>query len=289
MISYLPLLLVVITVPLYAAFTGRMNMTYSMEKGPSFQSICGRNVLMPVNAYQHKLVSRFGNAGGNCFATLMIGMTSKLTCKICVSLEGGTHLIQQDDFLNITFTGEEENILLTYGNSSFNETCFHGRRLDILVVEDEGYARTYNIDKPPHYSFNFALKPECSEEPICKSVLATVPINATSTIMTMTYCDTKDGVIVALSVTVAVLSFVVVVLLVVNFYFYCNREQQVCKSKSKNQQKTLETKETSSDDNNKTETNEASVVSCNKEDELANLMEVEESKHTADNKDKGNK
>lgn len=51
----------------------------------------------------------------------------------------------------------------------------------------------------------------------------------------------------------------------------------------------LLTEETSSDDNNKTETNEASVVSFNKEDELANLMEVEESKHTADNKDKGNK
>lgn len=84
-----------------------------MEKGPSFQSICGRNVLLPVNGYQHKLVSK-GNAGGNCFATLMLGLTSKLTCKICVNLEGRTNWILDDDIMNISFTGEAKNVRLTF-------------------------------------------------------------------------------------------------------------------------------------------------------------------------------
>lgn len=205
MIIYLPLLLVLITVPLYAAFTAPMNMTYSMEKGQSFQSICGRNVLMPVNGYKHKLVSMFGNAGGNCFATLMLGLTSKLTCKICVNLEGRTNWILDDDIMNISFTGEAKNILLKYGHANLTETCFHGRRLDILVVEDEGYARTYNREKPPHYSFNFALKPECSKEPIpiCKCP------------------NTMDGDIKGLSIGILVVLFIfllLAVLLVVDCY-----------------------------------------------------------------------
>lgn len=84
-----------------------------MEKGPSFQSICGRNVLLPVNGYQHKLVSK-GNAGGNCFSTLVVGLTSKLTCKICVDLEEQANWNLRADIMNITFTGEAENVRLTY-------------------------------------------------------------------------------------------------------------------------------------------------------------------------------
>lgn len=85
----------------------------SMEKGPSNQSICGRNVLLPVNGYNHELVS-MGGAGGNCFATLMIGQTSKLTCKICVILEEETKFTPVGGVMNITFTGEAESVSLTF-------------------------------------------------------------------------------------------------------------------------------------------------------------------------------
>lgn len=85
----------------------------SMEKGPSFQSICGRNVLLPVNGYNHELVSK-GDAGGNCFATLVIGQTCKLTCKICVILEEETKLNLVADVMTITFTGEAESVSLTF-------------------------------------------------------------------------------------------------------------------------------------------------------------------------------
>lgn len=91
-----------------------MTLLDSMEKEPSFKSICGRNVLVPVNGYHHKLVSKSGNAGGICFATLMLGLTTKLTCKICVRIEGGTHFILDDDIMNITFTSETEKVSLTY-------------------------------------------------------------------------------------------------------------------------------------------------------------------------------
>lgn len=43
-------------------------------------------------------------------------------------------------------------------------------RFDILVVEDEGYARKWTNGEGPgnHHSFKFALNSKCSEEPICK-------------------------------------------------------------------------------------------------------------------------
>lgn len=87
-------------------------LTDSMDKEPSFQSICGRNVLLPVNGYNHELVS-MGGAGGTCFATLMIGQTSKFTCKICVILEENTKFTPIGDVMNITFTGEAESVSLT--------------------------------------------------------------------------------------------------------------------------------------------------------------------------------
>lgn len=83
-----------------------------MEIWPSFQNICGRNVLLPVNGYNHELVSK-GHAGGNCFVTLVIGQTSKLTCKICVILEE-KKLNLSADVMNITFTGEAESVSLTF-------------------------------------------------------------------------------------------------------------------------------------------------------------------------------
>lgn len=76
-------------------------------------------------------------------------------------------------------------MLLKVGQVKFTETCFEGTRLDILVVEDEGYARTYNREKPPHYSFNFALKPECSKEPI--------PICKCTSFILYKYCSFRDG------------------------------------------------------------------------------------------------
>lgn len=85
----------------------------SMEKEPSFQSICGRNVMLPVNGYNHELVSK-GDAGGNCFATLVIGQTYKLTCKLCVILEEERKLNLVADVMNITFTGEAESVSLTF-------------------------------------------------------------------------------------------------------------------------------------------------------------------------------
>lgn len=54
---------------------------------------------------------------------------------------------------------------MKYGHANFTETCFHGRRLDILVAEDERYTRSKTKnDSKSHYSFNFILKPECSGE-----------------------------------------------------------------------------------------------------------------------------
>lgn len=81
----------------------------SMGKEPSLQSICGCNVLLPGNGYNYVLASK-GDAGGNCFATLVIGQTSKLTCKICVILE---ELSLVADVMNMTFTGEAESVSLT--------------------------------------------------------------------------------------------------------------------------------------------------------------------------------
>lgn len=208
MFNCLPLLLVVIVVPLYAASTVPMSMTYSMEKEPSFQSICGRNVLMPVNGYQHKLISRYGKAGGICFATLMLGGTSKSRCKICVHLEGGRHLILHEDIMNITFTSGTENVLLKYGHANFNDTCFHGRRLDILVADDEDYVKKPSDGENSRYTFNFALTPECSEEP--------EPISS------KTNRDISD------IIDIKTLSIVIVILVVLTIFFQLARIVDFC-------------------------------------------------------------
>lgn len=223
MFNCLPLLLVVIVVPLYAASTVPMSMTYSMEKEPSFQSICGRNVLMPVNGYQHKLISRYGHAGGICFATLMLGGTSKSRCKICVHLEGGRHLILHKDIMNITFTSGTENVLLKYGHAIFNDTCFHGRRLDILVADDEEYVKKPSDGKKSRYSFNFALTPECSEEP---EPITTIPNNASSTTMTMTSSKTNRD--ISDISDIKTLSIVIVILVVLTIFFQLARIVDFC-------------------------------------------------------------
>lgn len=63
-------------------------------------------------------------------------------------------------------------VLLKFGQAKFTETCFEGGRLDILVVEDEGYAKKYaNGGEPGNvYGFKFVLKPKCSDQPmiLCK-------------------------------------------------------------------------------------------------------------------------
>lgn len=64
-------------------------------------------------------------------------------------------------------------MLLKFGQATFSETCFEGGRLDKLVVENEGYARKWADGENPAtvYDFKFALKPKCSEEPICKCTI----------------------------------------------------------------------------------------------------------------------
>lgn len=61
-------------------------------------------------------------------------------------------------------------VLLKFGQAKFTETCFEGGRLDILVVEDEGYAKKWtNEEKPGNvYDFKFVLKPKCSDQPMCE-------------------------------------------------------------------------------------------------------------------------
>lgn len=60
-------------------------------------------------------------------------------------------------------------MLLKADQANFTETCFEGGRLDILVVEDEGYAQKKAIEGKNGigYSFKFVLKPKCSDQPIC--------------------------------------------------------------------------------------------------------------------------
>lgn len=218
MISYLALLLVVIAVPLYAASTALTNVTYSIEKGPSSQSICDRNVLLPVNGYNHELVS-MGNAGGNCFATLVVGLASKFTCNICVIRDEEKWTLKAD-VMNITFTGEAEKILLKYRQDNITETCFEGRRLDILVLEDEGYARKWATKEGPSnvYGFKLVLKPKCFEEPI-----STVPINSSSPNNIMTCSNTMDQVNMSFSI---INVCILVGLLVVGYYYIYKPNQQ---------------------------------------------------------------
>lgn len=61
-------------------------------------------------------------------------------------------------------------VLLKADQANFTETCFEGGRLDILVVEDEGYAQKKAIEGENGigYSFKFVLKPKCSDQPICE-------------------------------------------------------------------------------------------------------------------------
>lgn len=63
-------------------------------------------------------------------------------------------------------------MLLKFGQAKFTETCFEGGRLDILVVEDEDYAKKFaNGGKPGNvYAFKFVLEPKCSDQPmiLCK-------------------------------------------------------------------------------------------------------------------------
>lgn len=55
---------------------------------------------------------------------------------------------------------------------------FYYLRLDILVLEDEEYARKRaNGDNANEYYFKFALKPKCSEEAICKCTLFISDLN----------------------------------------------------------------------------------------------------------------
>lgn len=63
-------------------------------------------------------------------------------------------------------------MLLKFGQANFTETCFEGGRLDILVVEDDEYAKkNANGEKANNgYDFKFVLEPKCSDQPIilCK-------------------------------------------------------------------------------------------------------------------------
>ncbi|XP_065939315.1 uncharacterized protein [Magallana gigas] len=198
MIRYLPCLLVVL---INLEPTMSMDMRYNMDNVNTPQSICGCNITLPVDRYKHELVSK-GEANSDCSVTMMVGLSSEFSCKICVHTV--EWIMEADDVMNITFIGEADKKILKFGDEKFNETCFEGRRLDIRVIVDEEYARKWKEDKGGagnDFSFKFALNPNCTK----------IPKKQTSS-------NTKYGVIVGTSISI-------VFLLAVSFYFYYKRHQ----------------------------------------------------------------
>lgn len=201
MIRYLLCLLVVL---INLEPTMSMDMRYIMDNVNTTQSICGCNITLPVDRYKHELVS-FGEVNSNCSVTMMLGLSSEFICKICVHKDKWN---MEADVMNITFIGEADKKILKFGDETFNETCFEGRRLDIRVIVDEEYARKWNDKEGAGnvFSFKFALNPNCTK----------IPKEQTSS-------NTKYGVIVGTSISIPIVFLLAVAFCF--FYFYCKRHQ----------------------------------------------------------------
>lgn len=81
-----------------------------MDNVDSSKSICGHNITLPVDSYKHELVSK-GEANSDCSASMMVGLSSEFSCKICVH---GDEWAMEKDVMNITFIGEADEARLTY-------------------------------------------------------------------------------------------------------------------------------------------------------------------------------
>lgn len=237
--SYLPLLLALVAVPLYAAPAAPMNMTYYMENVGSVHGKCGRLWTLPIDGkYKYELVSHGRAVDGDCTTTIVVGHSSKCTRKICVSMDEWT---LDADIMNVTFTGEAETKVLKFGSEKMSKTCFAGIKLVIHVVEDSNYAKKWANEEVPSnvYSFKFALSPDCPGYPqglVEASDKDSADFNKGSELEQATTMNIVYGVIVAL-----LISCVFLVVLLITYCYYKNNPQG---HKRRSQQKTSKLEET---------------------------------------------
>lgn len=80
------------------------------EKKNLTQSICGRNITLPIDDNKYKVASH-GEEGGDCSVNFGINISSTCPCQICMRK---VDLRLYADVMNITFTGESEKVRLAY-------------------------------------------------------------------------------------------------------------------------------------------------------------------------------
>lgn len=91
----------------------------NMDNVNTPQSICGCNITLPVDRYKHELVSK-GEANSDCSVTMMVGLSSEFSCKICVHTV--EWIMEADDVMNITFIVKQTRYVLnmTYEQENKN-------------------------------------------------------------------------------------------------------------------------------------------------------------------------
>lgn len=102
-----------------------------MKNVESSQSICGRNITLPVDDYKHEVLS-YGEVVGDCSVTFVLNISSACPCKICMRQD---KLTLDADVMNITFTGETEKVRLAYVVLHKNTLNIHMEGVCLMSID----------------------------------------------------------------------------------------------------------------------------------------------------------